>query len=219
MIFVNFKTYELSSAGDGLELISLLRDASVESQTKIIPVVQATDVKEAVETTTLEIWAQHIDPFEYGAHTGSIIAEAVKEDGALGTFLNHSEHKFDHFKDLKTSSERASGQDLKTLIFAGDLVELEKVLGLKPTFAAYEPPELVGSKTTSVADSEPETIQEAVELTKRSGIPLVVGAGIKSTKDVKKVLELGAVGVAVASNIIKAEDPKTEIDKLLEGFN
>ena len=36
--------------------------------------------------------------------------------------------------------------------------------------------------------------------------------------DVRKSLELGAVGVAVASDIVKSEDPKKEILDLIEGF-
>ena len=108
--------------------------------------------------------------------------------------------------------------DLKTLVFASDLEELKRVLTLKPTYVAYEPPELIGSTTTSVATSQPEIIAKASVLTKEAGIPLIVGAGIASKEDVKKSLELGAVGVAVATDVVKAEDPKKEIVDLTQGF-
>ena len=89
---------------------------------------------------------------------------------------------------------------------------------LKPTFVSYEPPELVGSKTTSVTQAKPEIITKAVRITKEHDLPLIVGAGIKSANDVRKSLEMGAVGVAVASDIVASENPREEILDLIEGF-
>jgi len=218
MIFVNFKTYRQGSGTDSINLVSVLEEVGHEAQIKIIPVVQAPDVKEIVQASKLEIWAQHIDPVEFGAHTGFIIPEAVFEDGAAGTFLNHSEHKFGQFQELEKAIRRAKEVGLKTLVFAANLEELKKVVFFNPTFVAYEPPELVGSKTTSVAKAKPEVISEAVEITRENELPLIVGAGIKSREDVRKSLELGAVGVAVASDVVTAQDPKKEILDLVEGF-
>jgi triosephosphate isomerase len=218
MIFVNFKTYEQGTGEDAVNLVRSLEEVAHETQIKIIPVVQTSDLKEIVTSSKLEIWVQTIDPIDYGAHTGGVLPEAVHEDGAVGAFLNHSEHKFESFDQLELANKRAQEIGLKTLIFAGDLNQLKKVIKLKPTFVSYEPPELVGSKTTSVARAKPEIIKEAVEITKKGDLPLIVGAGIKSTDDVRKSIKFGAVGVAVASDIVTAEDPRKEILELVEGF-
>lgn len=218
MIFVNFKVYPQGTGIEALKLVKILEEVGHEAQIKIIPVLQASDVKEASIATTLEIWSQHVDPVEMGAHTGFILPEAVLEDGAMGTFLNHSEHKFREFEDLKKANARAQAVGLKTLIFADGIDELKKVIDLKPNFVSYEPPELVGSAMTSVSSAHPEVITEAATISHGFGIPLIVGAGIHSMDDVKKSLELGAVGVAVASDIVKSEDPKKEIVDLVEGF-
>lgn len=218
MIFVNFKTYEESSGKNAIALVGLIEKVASQSQLKIIPVVQAADVKESVSSSKLEIWTQKVDPVEFGAHTGSIIPEAVLDDGASGTFLNHSEAKFEKFEDLKMAHIRATQVGLKTLIFAADIEELKKVLELKPTFVSYEPPELIGNETTSVSQAKPEIVKEAAEVAKTFGVPLIVGAGIHNSEDVKKSLELGAVGVAVASGIIKSKDPKAALENLVEGF-
>jgi len=218
MIFVNFKTYKQGTGFEAIKLVKLLEEVSHESQIKIIPVLQAGDIKEAAIATTLEIWVQHVDPVEPGAHTGFILPEAVLEDGAMGTFLNHSEHKFVNFNDLEKANERAMQAGLKTLVFADGIDELKKVINLKPNFVSYEPPELVGSATTSVATAHPDIVKEAADISHGFGVPLIVGAGIHSMNDVRKSLELGAVGVAVASDIVKAEDPKKEILDLVEGF-
>lgn len=218
MIFVNFKTYERGTGVAALDLVKILEEVAHETQIKIIPVVQASDVREIIQISKLEIWVQHVDPMEFGAHTGYVLPEAVIEDGAFGTFLNHSEHKFDSFSTLVEAHRRAKEVGLKTLVFAADINELREIIKLEPTFASYEPPELVGSKTTSVAKANPEIISQAVEVTRDSGLPLIVGAGIKSGDDVRKSIELGAVGVAVASDIVAASDPKRELLELIEGF-
>jgi len=77
---------------------------------------------------------------------------------------------------------------------------------------------LVGSKTTSVAQSKPEVIAEAVKIAREKELPLIVGAGIKSEEDIRVSLQLGASGFAIASDIVKAEDPKEELIKLIQGY-
>ncbi|KKR85957.1 MAG: Triosephosphate isomerase [Candidatus Woesebacteria bacterium GW2011_GWB1_41_10] len=218
MIFVNYKTYEQGTGKKAVELTRILEEVAHSSQIKIIPVIQASDVKEIVTTTTLEVWVQKIDPVEFGANTGSIIPEAVYEDGATGTFLNHSETKFTNFDELAKASDRAKEVGLKTLIFAKDLEELKNICSLNPNYVAYEPPELIGSLTTSVAQAQPEIITQAHEIANAAGTPLIVGAGVHSREDVKKSLELGAVGVAVASDILKSENPRQELMDLVGGF-
>src|SRR3989304_2816623 len=100
MIFVNYKTYEEGTGQKAVDLTRILESVAHETQIKIPPVVKASDVKEAVSSTTLEVWTQKVDPVEFGAHTGSIVPEAVLDDGAMGTFLNHSEAKFANFDEL-----------------------------------------------------------------------------------------------------------------------
>src|SRR4030066_450074 len=195
MIFVNFKTYPQGTGAESLGLIRILEGVSKEKNFKIFPVVQASDIKEISELTSLEIWTQHIDPVELGAHTGAILAEAVFEDGAKGTFLNHSEKKFSNFEDLVKANQRAKEVGLKTLIFAADLEELKKVSDLNPDFVSYEPPELVGSTTATVSTAHPDIIVKASEITKPLNIPLIIGAGVHSREDVMTGIRLGAVGI------------------------
>jgi triosephosphate isomerase len=195
-----------------------LEEVAHISQVKIVPVVQIIDAESVVASTTLEVWIQHIDPLSYGAHTGWTLPEEAARVGISGVFLNHSEHKFDSFDALYTANEKAMSANLKTLIFAGSLEELKKSAELAPTYVAYEPPELVGSVTTSVARAQPEIISQAAEIARSTGEPLIVGAGVSSMEDVKKSLELGAVGVAVATAVVKATDPKKKLIELTEGF-
>jgi len=207
VIFINYKAYAEASGQRAIFLTRILEEVAHAAQVKIIPVVQATDVREVVSSTTLEVWVQK-----------AVLPEAVFEDGAIGTFLNHSEAKFASFDELAKASDRAKEVGLKTLIFAKDVEELRNTCSLGPNFVAYEPPELIGSTTASVVQAKSEIVTEAVEIARHAGIPLVVGAGVHSAQDVKKSLELGAVGVAVATDVVKAEDPRKELLELTEGF-
>lgn len=218
MIFVNYKTFEESSGERALLLTKALEEAAHESQVKIIPVVQTLDAEKVVAATTLEVWIQHVDPVSFGPHTGWTLPEEASRIGISGVFLNHSEHKFTDFEALRVANKKSLEANLKTLIFAGDLEELKNVVGLAPTYVAYEPPELVGSTTNSVARSQPEIISQASEIARSGGEPLVVGAGVSTMEDIKKSLELGAVGVAIATAVVKAENPKTKLLELVEGF-
>ena len=218
MIFVNFKTYKNGSGERAVVLVKIMGNVAASTQIKIIPVVQLIDLRSVVSVTKLEVWVQKIDPISYGAHTGAALPEEVVNAGARGTFLNHSENKIQEFEDLRTSIEKARQVGLKTLLFSSSLQELERNTALKPDFLAYEPPELVGSTETSVATAQPEIIAKAVVIAKNAGVPLVVGAGINSQNDVRKSLQLGAVGVAVATDVVKATKPREELMDLTEGF-
>lgn len=218
MIFVNYKTYEEGSGEAAIALTRTIEDVARDTQVKIIPVVQIIDAEKILASTKLEIWIQHVDPVSFGPHTGWTVPEEAAKIGISGVFLNHSEHKFNDFEELKIANEKSKEANLKTLIFASDLNELAEVCKLSPTFVSYEPPELIGATSTSVAQAKPEIIAKASEIAKENGLPLIVGAGIHEMSDVKKSIELGAAGVAVATDIVKAEDPKVELLDLVEGF-
>lgn len=218
MIFVNYKTYEEASGEKAITLTKILEEVAHASQVKIIPVVQIIDAEKVIAGTTLEVWIQHVDPVSFGAHTGWTLPSEAAKVGVSGVFLNHSEHKFDNFDNLSTANKMAIDANLKTLIFATDIAELKNVCGLAPTYVAYEPAELVGSTTTSVAEGRPEVISEAAGVAKSFGLPLIVGAGIHSQEDIRKSLSLGAVGFAIATNIVKADNPKEALLELVEGF-
>lgn len=217
MIFVNFKTYPNGTGQKAEELSKIC--AELSGSVQVLPVVQVVDlyrVKRAVGEK--EVWTQHVDGVGYGQNTGWVLPEAIKEAGASGVLLNHSEHKLLPEADkLKTTLAMAGAVGLATLVFAGNLDDLKVVVGMKPSYVAYEPPELIGSKDHSVAD-QPEVVEEAAEIAKSAGVPFLVGAGIHSPQDIRASLVHGAIGVAVARDVLESVDPKQELTRLLEGF-
>lgn len=218
MIFVNYKTYVEASGDKALELTKIIETVARDTQIKIIPVVQSLDLKEVVESSSLEVWIQSVDPIDFGAHTGSVVPEEVVETGAKGTFLNHSENKITDYEKLKETVKLCKEIGLKTLVFAADLEELKRNLDTNPDFISYEPPQFVGSTTTSVSQAEPNIIAEASAIARDAGIPLIIGAGIHSEEDIRTGLKLGCAGFAIATDIVKSNDPQKSLMELVEGY-
>ena len=48
---------------------------------------------------------------------------------------------------------------------------------------------------------------------------MIVGAGVKSAADIKVALGLGAEGFAIASSIVKADDPRAKLEELVGAYD
>ncbi|MGY4884648.1 MAG: triose-phosphate isomerase [Nanobdellota archaeon] len=204
LVVINLKTYQ-----QGEKSLKIAKE--IEKVDKnIILGVQASDIYEITKKTKLKIYAQHVDYFEPGRNTGYILPEAVKKDGAIGTFLNHSEHKLS-YEILKRTIERCKKLKLKTLVFANSLREAEKIQKLKPDYLAIEPPELVAGKK-SVSTEKPELISS---IKRKIRMRFLVGAGIHTNEDVKIAMKLGAAGIAISSAITKAKNPNKKLKELI----
>ena len=207
MLFVNFKAYNESTGKNAIALAKLCEKVAIETGKEIIPVVQSVDI-----SSIKNAFAQHVDEVEPGAQTGHITIEAVKQAGAIGTILNHSENRIPMDK-IKAVVERCKEKGFTVLVCAQDPEEVGLIAALKPDYVAYEPPELIGGDI-SVSTAKPEVITESVQ--KAGDVPLIVGAGVKNAQDVKISMELGAKGILVASGVIKAEDQEKALKDLVK---
>jgi len=204
VVVINFKTYK-----QGKGAVDLAKQ--IEKFDKdIIVGVQASDIYEIVKKTKLKVYSQHVDCLKKGRATGFVLPEAVKKDKAIGSFLNHSEHKL-KFGILKKTIKRCKETGLKTIVFASSLKEALKIEGLKPDYLIYEPPELVGGKI-AVSESKPELIEKIKNKLK---VKFLVGAGIHNSDDVKIAMKLGASGIAISSAICNAKNPGKKLRELL----
>lgn len=211
MIVINTKAYR---KGVGEELEQLVKTCTDSTDpNNLIFSVQPEDLLR-LEDNDVEVFAQHIDAVETGSHTGSILAEGVKEAGASGTLINHSEKRLEK-EEIKARVEKADQLGMTTIVCAQSPKECRDLKELEPDYIAFEPPELIGGDT-SVAKAEPEIIEEAVEAS--SPVDALTGAGIHTTEDVRKSMELGCKGVLVASGVVKAENPGEEVRELVKGL-
>jgi len=214
MLVVNFKTYESATGLKAIELAKLHEKIALETGVKIAIAVQAVDIFAIVQAVKIPVFAQHIDIASFGSFTGSVTSEAIKSAGAVGTLLNHSEHRLD-FEILKNSIARAQEVGLQTIVCAATAEEGGKIAEFNPDFIAVEPPELIGGDI-SVSTAQPEIISDAAKLVGAN--KLLVGAGIKNSSDIRVALQRGAVGVLLASGVTKAKDPEAVLRDLAKGF-
>jgi len=168
---------------------------------------QCVDIAPITQTVSIPVFAQHIDPVTHGSFTGHVLPEAVKEAGAVGTLINHSERRL-RLADIDAAVTRAHQVGLVSVVCSNNSTVSAAVAALKPDMVAVEPPELIGTGIP-VSKAKPEVVSGTVDLVKRVNPKVIIlcGAGITVGEDVAAALKLGTEGVLVASGIVKAKDP------------
>jgi triosephosphate isomerase len=215
MLIVNFKTYESAIGQKALELAKIHDKVAKDTGKAIIVAVQPSDVYRISQEVSIPVYAQHADNVGFGSNTGWILPEALKEAGATGTLLNHSEHRFEDINKLEQTVKRVQEVGLHAVVCAehdDEGAEVDKVC--KPEFIAIDPPELIGGDI-SVSTAQPELIKNSIE---KIGDNVLVGAGVKTAEDIKIAMEFGAKGVLLASGITKAEDPEAVLRELVSAL-
>jgi triosephosphate isomerase len=207
IVIINFKTYTESTGEKAVKLAKVADEVHKETNICIGIAPQYVDIPLINDVVDIPIFAQHIDPIKPGSYTGHILPEAVKEAGAIGTLINHSEHRL-RLADIDSSIKRANELDLVTAVCTNNIHVSASVASLKPNIIAIEPPELIGTGIP-VSKTKPEVIINTVKSVKRINPSIVVlcGAGITSGEDVAAAIKLGTEGVLVASGIVKAKNP------------
>ncbi len=205
LVIINFKTYKEATGNKAIKLAKAFSRFH-----KVIVCAQASDIVNTSKFITT--FAQHIDPVDVGMNTGSITAFAVKNAGAKGTLLNHSEHRL-NFKDLKACVLLAKKNKLKTIVCARNSEEVKKFAKLRPDFIAVELKELIGG-TISVTMASPLLISKSLKAAGK--IPLLCGAGVHSKEDLMTAKKLGAKGVLIASAVVKNKNPAKKLRELLK---
>jgi len=217
MLVINFKTYHESTGHQALELAKKIDEVAANAPTEVLIAVQALDLSTLAKAVkNVIVISQHVNGVGYGAHTGLILPEEVKHHGAQGTLINHSEHRVNVDKIGKTIDMAQVQFPDYTIVCTPSYestVELDRKFD--PHKIAFEPPELIGGDI-SVSSAQPEIIKKVVDISHERQI--LVGAGIKTLDDIKVSLELGAIGVLVASGVVKAEDPAAVVQEFLTAW-
>ncbi len=211
----NFKNYEQSLGQSAVDLAKIHQEVADATGKSIAVAVSPMDIYRVAQEVKIPVLSQNIDAVDFGKNTGAILPQGVKRSGGVGTLINHSESRKEE-QILAESAGFAQKSGLIRIVCAETPEEVEKLAELAPDFIAFEPPELIGSTTASVATAHPESIARSVRLAR--GIPLLVGAGVNSVEDVRVSIELGASGFLVATAIVKAADPEAALTELVNAM-
>ncbi|MEM0090564.1 MAG: triose-phosphate isomerase [Nitrososphaerota archaeon] len=216
IIVINFKTY-LESLGDrGMRIAKDAESVSNETGVCICVAPQFTDIKSIANAVSIPVFAQHVDPYPPGSYTGSVSVEAIKDAGAIGSILNHSEKKL-QLASIFAAVKMLKNAGMFSLVCAEDVEPAMAVAALSPTMLAVEPPELIGTGIP-VSKARPEIVSESVQRIRSINreIKILCGAGITRGDDVRRAIELGSDGVLLASGVVKAKDPRAVIKEMAE---
>jgi len=207
IVLVNLKTYSESTGKKAIELAKTCEKVNSETGVCVGVAPQFVDIGPIAGAVSIPVFSQHIDPVSAGSFTGHVLAESVKEAGAVGTLINHSERRL-KLADIDAVVARARQNGLTSVVCSNNALVSAAAAALKPDMIAVEPPELIGTGIP-VSKAKPEVVSGTVELVRRLNRDVVIlcGAGITRGDDVTAALRLGTEGVLAASGIVKAKDP------------
>lgn len=214
-IVVNFKVYPQAMGASALNLARVCDDVAHETGAEIIIAPPMTELSRIAGEVDIPVFAQHADPVAVGSSTGYVPLELVRESGASGVIINHSEHRMG-MADIEFLVKKSKYLGLETVVCTNNVSVTAAAAAFSPNYVAIEPPDLIGGDI-SVTTADPSIVSESVREAHRVSpdVSVLCGAGVKSGDDVKTALELGAEGVLIASGVVKAEDPKKVLLGLL----
>jgi len=219
IVIVNFKNYLEATGQKAVELARKAEKVTNETGVCIAVAPQISDLAHIAGTVDIPVYAQHIDPVMPGAFTGHVLAEAVKEAGASGTLINHSERQL-KLADIDATIRRAKDKELISCVCTSNPQISAAVAYLNPDIISIEPPELIGTGV-AVSKAQPEAVTNTIKLVRKVNDKAIIlcGAGISHGEDVAVALELGTHGVLVASGIVKAKDPYTVLREFADSIS
>ncbi len=218
IIVLNEKAYAESMGEKGFELAEICEEVADETGANIAICPQQAELALIASVVNIPCFAQHVDAVEPGSHTGFTTLESVKDAGAAGSLVNHSEHRL-KIADIEFIIKKAASLDLLTIVCTNNITVSRAVAELKPYAIAVEPPELIGTGQ-AVSKVDPGIVENTVKEVKEVDVESIVlcGAGVTNGEDVRAAIELGADGVLLASGVVKAVDPKAVLLDLVSGL-
>ena len=202
-----------------MELSKVSEQVSNDTGVDIIISPPQPALSQVCATVKTPVLSQHVDFSKPGSTTGFMVPEIVKSYGAVGSLINHSEHRIDSIDSIRELVSILKNLQMISIVCVRTPEEAGTIANFNPDFIAIEPPELIGSGK-AVSKENPSIVTKSISaVVERSDSSKVIcGAGIVDKADVESALRLGAKGVLVASGIIKAKSWYDKIHELASGF-
>jgi triosephosphate isomerase len=214
-LIINFKNYEEVSADKAITLAKSALNVAEKLKIEIVVAPPQPVVALIAKNIQIPVICQHLDNEKVGPSTGFIVPEIAKSYGAIGSLINHSEHRME-MSSIASLVERMRKIGMTSIVCAQEPREVIEISSFQPDFIAIEPPELIGSGR-AVSKENPAIITNSIQgAGSRSSV--ICGAGITDKDDVVKAMELGSQGILVASSIVKSNSWQKKITELASGM-
>jgi len=214
LIIVNCKATKGAVGADAVRLAKQCQAVARQTGASIAIAVQAIDLPAVAKAVSIPVLVEHVASVGFGSYTGHLPAALAKMHGAKGTLLNHSEHRLPK-SILRASIKAAHDAGLWVCACANTPADARNVAALGPDVVAIEPPELIGGNV-SVSKAKPGILTATTSRIKH--IPVLCGAGVKTTEDVAIARKLGTKGILVASGVTLAKNPAKALRDLVNGL-
>ena len=207
LVIINLKSYREALFENFLKIEKEIRKIQ-NKNLEFILCPNALDLN-YVQKIKTKCFAQHIDNLNYGPFTGKIVANSIKKLKLKGALISHSED-LDKIDEIKKKILISKKLKLKSCVCVRNIKTAKIILKLKPDFLAYEPKELIGTKTSVLTKkSELKALLKLKTKTK-----ILIGAGIKNKQDIIDSKNLGFKGILISSIIAKSKNLKKTINQL-----
>ena len=214
-LIINFKNYEEVSGDNAIKLAKAANKVAEQLGVELVLAPPQPSLALIAKNIKIPVISQHLDDGNVGASTGFFLPELALSYGAVGSLINHSEHRIDK-SSIARLVERMRMINMISIVCAREPNEVMEISAFKPNFIAIEPPELIGSGR-AVSRENPEIITNSIKMAE-SRSRIICGAGIADKNDVAKAMELGSHGILVASGVVKAASWREKIAELALGM-
>ena len=217
MFIINCKNYQEIS-GEKINKLALAAERISKKYKIQIALAPPHHLLASIKKSKLLVFAQHLDDAKVGSTTVYMIPELVKKSKVTGALINHSDHRISP-KEITNLVKRLKKLKMKTVVCVKNVREAEKYAKLNPTYIAIEPPELIGTGR-AISTEQPGLITKSLSAVKkaRNSTKLLCGAGIVTSDDVKRAIELGSDGILVASGIVKSRNWNRDIESFAKAI-
>lgn len=206
LFLINYKLYEGTVGGEGLDYARTVERVARETGARFAVAPSAPDLRLVSEGTDVPVLAQAVDPVEVGRGNGSILPESVRAAGAEGVVVNHPESR-ETLAGVKTVVDRCRAVGLDTVVCVDGVEMARAALAFDPDCLLFEKPDDVATGR-AITRTHPGRVESFVE-TVRSENPrtkVLVGGGITEPGDVARGFDLGADAAGAASAALGADD-------------
>jgi len=210
---VNFKSYVWGR--EALKIARKMEAIAQENSVYLFAIPQIVDTSLIAKETKVPVFSPHLDSLTPGRGTGRILPEAVKEAGAVGVLLNHSEYNLPLDVVSKTM-RRAREVGLISMVASNSPQEAEAIAMLGPEVIISEPSSRIGTLRSVGRDKK--FVLQSIKKVKNVNPKIIVicGAGVSSRKDVEALVELGVEGTGASRAIFEAKNPASKLSEMVK---
>lgn len=198
---------------DVVNLAQIAEEEAVKHDMNVIFTTPFANIAQiAACTRKILVFAPHMDSLTAGRGLASILPESVREAGAKGVMLNHTEKQLSIARLIQTIS-RAREVNMMSIVCATSILETHAIAQLHPDLIVSEPLELIGTGE-SVNTGFVSRAMDAV-LSVDQNIGVLVAGGVSTGEDVYNIIRAGADATGSSSAVALAKDPRKIIGEML----